>query len=231
MTTTNTTPMQLHHVVGLDLGRPSEHTALALLQWETPLPPPPIRDIWGRVYPQRPAGPFYPEYNVPSLKRWPLGTGYPEIVAWLTQFLQQPPLDRAPAILVVDATGAGDPVCQMIWEKLGLARVQGAMATVTITAGSAVTHDQSAPGRWRVAKKQLVSVLQVLFGNHKLHVAARLKEAPTLVRELQTFKEKSTELSNESFESWREREHDDLVLAVALACWAAGTLDCCRRRG
>jgi hypothetical protein len=26
---------------------------------------------------------------------------------------------------------------------------------------------------------------------------------------------------NETFESWRERDHDDLVFAVALACWWA----------
>jgi hypothetical protein len=26
---------------------------------------------------------------------------------------------------------------------------------------------------------------------------------------------------NEAFTGWRERDHDDLVLAVALACWLA----------
>jgi hypothetical protein len=28
-----------------------------------------------------------------------------------------------------------------------------------------------------------------------------------------------TAAGNETFESWRERDHDDLVLSVALACW------------
>jgi hypothetical protein len=37
---------------------------------------------------------------------------------------------------------------------------------------------------------------------------------------LGTFKVKiNINTGNESFEAWRERDHDDLVLAVALACW------------
>jgi hypothetical protein len=32
---------------------------------------------------------------------------------------------------------------------------------------------------------------------------------------------KISDSGNEQFESWRERDHDDLVLAVALAVWAA----------
>jgi len=42
-----------------------------------------------------------------------------------------------------------------------------------------------------------------------------------LARELETFQVKLTEAGNETFESWRERDHDDLVLAVALVCWGA----------
>jgi hypothetical protein len=30
---------------------------------------------------------------------------------------------------------------------------------------------------------------------------------------------------NETMESWRESEHDDLVLALALACWTAEWID------
>ncbi len=41
------------------------------------------------------------------------------------------------------------------------------------------------------------------------------------MRELGTFTVRITEAGNESSEAWREKDHDDLVLAVALACWAA----------
>jgi hypothetical protein len=66
-----------------------------------------------------------------------------------------------------------------------------------------------------------VSVLQVLLGNRRLRVAEGLAEARTLQRELEAFKVKLTAAGNEQFESWRDRDHDDLVLAVALAAWAA----------
>ena len=40
-----------------------------------------------------------------------------------------------------------------------------------------------------------------------------------LMKELQTFRVKIRTSANETFESWRERDHDDMVLAVALAVW------------
>jgi len=44
--------------------------------------------------------------------------------------------------------------------------------------------------------------------------------ANVLTEELQTFRAKVTaESGHVSFEHWRERDHDDVVLALALACW------------
>jgi hypothetical protein len=40
-----------------------------------------------------------------------------------------------------------------------------------------------------------------------------------LIKELQNFKVKITAAANEIFEAWREGEHDDLLLAVAIAAW------------
>jgi hypothetical protein len=96
------------------------------------------------------------------------------------------------------------------------------MTSVIITAGSAVTNP--GPGLWHVAKKQLVSIMQVILGNSRLRVAPNQEHADTLKRELGTFKAKITDAGNETFESWREPDHDDLVLAVALACWEAETI-------
>jgi len=70
-----------------------------------------------------------------------------------------------------------------------------------------------------VPKKELVASLQVLLQTRRLKVAKTLPEAATLVRELETFRVKVTEAANETFGAWREGQHDDLVLAVALAAW------------
>ncbi len=161
------------------------------------------------------------------MKRWTLGTPYTEIVAGLVKFTAT----LRSALLVIDGTGVGAAVCDMVNRELLKAHAADSSHTlplrwktcsVTITGGLAVS--QVGSGRWHVAKKELVSVLQVLLQTRRIHVADSLPEAKTLVRELQTFRVKITAAGNESFESWRERDHDDLVLAVALACWAAERL-------
>jgi hypothetical protein len=50
-------------------------------------------------------------------------------------------------------------------------------------------------------------------------VAQVLPEAGGLVRELLTFQLKITAAAHDIYGAWRESAHDDLVLAVALACW------------
>src|SRR5262249_5200755 len=86
---------------------------------------------------------------------------------------------------------------------------------VLITGGHQVTCEA---GAWHVPKKELVSTLQVLLQNRRLKVAA-VPERDLLLKELQNFKVKITASANETFEAWRERDHDDLVLAVAIAAW------------
>jgi hypothetical protein len=208
---------------GLDHGRQVDPSALALLQWHSPELPRPV----AFAPPPRPAG--RPAHGVPTLKRWPLGTPYRQIVKDVAGFWKRPPLSQHGGVLVVDATGVGDAVYEMVCEQMRAEGCRGGICAATITAGAAVTQDQSATGRWRVAKKQLASVLQVLLGSRRLHVAEGLAEARTLRDELGKFTTKITDALNETFEAWRENDHDDLVLAVALAAWGAERLDVFRR--
>jgi hypothetical protein len=224
-----TTATRIDHnrraVVGLDLGKLADPSALALLTWTVPAAPPPPEPPPRPVFPsdrrRRPAPAPRPTYQIPTLKRWPLGTPYPVIVAQVVKFLRSRALAGTAPLLVMDATGAGEPVCDMINDHLRAAAAEGGSVRVTITAGLAVSWP--GVGRCHVAKKVLVDTLQPVLGNNRLHVAAALVEAPALRRELGTFTVKLTAAGNESFEAWRERDHDDLVLAVALAVWAAET--------
>ena len=73
---------------------------------------------------------------------------------------------------------------------------------------------------YRVPKKDLVGAVQVLMQNARLRVAASLAEAATLRAELQNFRMKqNAATAHESYEHWRDGDHDDLVLAVAVAAW------------
>ena len=74
---------------------------------------------------------------------------------------------------------------------------------------------------FHVPKKELVTTLQGVLQARRLQIARGLPEAAALVRELQQFQVKITAAAHETFGVWRDVHHDDLVLAVALACWWA----------
>lgn len=184
------TPPAPEYAVGLDLGQARDYSALCVAERTVPTK--------GR-----------PEYAVRHLYRWPLGTSYTKIVADVSDLVTSAPL--ANPLLAVDQTGVGRAVVEMF---------QGAKARqhpVVITGGQASSRGPDLS--WHVAKLQLVSILQSLLSSGRLAVAAELPLAATLKDEMLNFKVKVSLAGNESFEAWRERDHDDLVLAVALACW------------
>jgi hypothetical protein len=196
----NTVTSKRDYFTGLDLGQARDFTALAVLERRT-LPDP---QVSSRVV---------AHYAVRHLERFPLGTAYTAVCARLAQLFAQPPL--AGSLLAVDQTGAGRPVI----DRLRGARIQARVLPVTITAGHQATAADG--GGWLVPKKELVSTLQVLLAARRLQVSPTLAEAPTLVRELLQFQVKVTRAAHETFGTWQEGQHDDLVLAVALAAWYA----------
>jgi hypothetical protein len=182
------------YILGLDLGQTKDFTALAVLECQA-----------AETTTER------PEYALRHLRRFPLGTPYTEIVPAVATLVQSGPLAESP--VVVDQTGVGRAVVDM------LRRAGGWVVPVTITGGHAVTMSEDRS--FHVPKKELVSCLQVVMQSRRLRIARQLHEAAVLVRELQQFQVKITQAAHETFGVWRERQHDDLVLAVALACWWA----------
>jgi hypothetical protein len=145
------------------------------------------------------------------LRRFPLGTPYTEIVPAVAALTRAGPLAESP--VVVDQTGVGRAVVDMLRQAIGW------VVPVSITGGQAVTV---AEDRFlHVPKKELVTFLQIVLQSRRLRIARGLHEAAILVRELQQFQVKITTAAHETFGVWREGQHDDLVLAVALACWWA----------
>jgi len=197
------------YLVGVDFGQAQDYTAIAI-----------VKQLKGRAY------------EIVSLERPPLGTPYNKIVDYIIELLKSPQLSGkfmgqlmghdAPVArpeLVVDATGCGRPVVDMFKERS--VGDHAHLVPCTITGGQGVT---SSPGFYHVPKRDLATALQVLFQEERIKIADGLEFGPVLTQELLNFKVKiNPKTGNDSYEAWRERDHDDLVLAVALACWWGDT--------
>lgn len=152
-----------------------------------------------------------PTYAVRHLQRYPLGMSYPAVVDQIFSLTTRDPLRGS--TLLVDYTGVGRPVVDALRE----ARLPVTLIPVSITSGSTVTRGDD--GSYRVPKRELVTTLQALLHSRRLTVAQGLAEADILIRELQAFRVKITASANEVYGAIRHGDHDDIVLAVALACW------------
>src|SRR5262249_4545689 len=147
--------------------------------------------------------------------RGELGTRYPQIVNQTLRMVQEPPLNWP--TLALDQTGVGAAIVDLFRQS----DLRATLKAVHITAGSKVTYDD---GVWNVPKRELVGSLQAAFQTGMLRIAPDLPYSEVLEEEMLAFRVKVTASGNEIFESWRERAHDDLVLSVALAVWAAGRI-------
>jgi hypothetical protein len=196
--------------VGLDIGQTNDPTALAA-----------VEDAGGD--PGR--------YHLRHVERFELGTSYPEIAEKVAELMQRDALTVAETerrrhgkavetsrteispTLVVDATGVGRPIVEML-------RNEGLYPkSIWITGGDSVSSDGS---EYRVPKRELASTVQALLQSERLKFARNLPLRDVLVDELQKFRAKiDLDTGEASFEHWRERDTDDVVLALACALWYA----------
>jgi hypothetical protein len=178
-------------VIGFDCGQAKDHSALAILRREAN------------------------RYEAVHLERLPLDMPYPAQVEHIFRLMHRKPLDTARLTLAIDYTGVGRPIVDLA-EDRALHPIG-----ISITGGSEENWDKDRT-RARVPKRDLISGLQIAAQNDRLKVASGLQFGPILAQELQTFKVKIDILTaHDSYGSWRENEHDDLILATAIALWVA----------
>ncbi len=196
---------------GLDVGQANDPTALAVVDQVRTI----RADEIDRTTFETPESTVL---HLRHLERVKLGTPYPQVVELVEQRVCAPQLGEWPRDLVVDATGVGRPLVDMLRAAPGLVLAAVPIQAVTITGGDA----PSGSGREaRVPKRDLVTNLALLYQQSGLLMAANLAEGAVFVRELLNFKVKISAAGHDSYAAWRDGQHDDLVLAVALACWRA----------
>jgi hypothetical protein len=114
--------------------------------------------------------------------------------------------------VLLDLTGAGQPALPLFDH----ARIRA--IPLWLTHGIGFQTD----GRgYRVAKADLISALALSVEDGRLKVADGLPEAPTVLRQFQTFQRKTPLGTPNERALWRERPDDDLVLSLAMGAWYA----------
>ena len=186
------TPAPNLFTLGLDLGKAQDFSALCIIERHGQAP------AW--------------QHQVRHLHRWPLGTSYPDIIRDLAALVSRVPGRPENIGLAVDVTGVGLGVYDFIRQ----AQLPVKHVPILIVSGRAITQDER--GVHHVPKVELVSTMAAVLGSHRLAVA-QLPLAAVLRHELSTFTVKVTAAGNETYEAWRERDHDDVVLAAAMAVY------------
>jgi hypothetical protein len=196
--------MPTNYFVGVDLGQSRDFTAIAVVERQ---------ELSGEWDPAAYTCQKRTALRLRFLERVELGTPYPDVVERVVQIVRSRDL-AGRCQLVVDGTGVGRPVVDLLRQ----AKPGCPIMPAVITSGQRETRID---GYYGIPKRDLMVGLQVLLQQGELQIAAGLKYGAALAAEMAAMEVKVTSAGREQFGAWREGTHDDLVFAVALACWGS----------
>lgn len=190
------------HTIGIDLGRDSDHSAIAI--GSVYKRPSPIQDMLTRTYP------MIHTLEVGHLEQIPKSKEYTQVmdrIGHLVRHLRnQTPFGYTrPSIqIVLDAAGPGSLGTELIRKQ----NLETGLFPIIITGGEE-SHELKS-GSTSVPRKALLHTLRVLAETGAIRFAQGLRHRDRLIRECSGVKASGT-----------TADHDDLVIAVALAAWRA----------
>ena len=191
------------YYIGLDLGKDRDFSAVAIVErFERRLN---TRDPVSFAFHTRTS------ITVRHAERIRLGTSYPHVANRIAQIVSALPFSNS-RHLIPDATGVGSPVVDM----LKRARLDAIITPVVITGADSESESK---GTFRVPKRDLIEGLQIMIQSGDLEFAGGMPGLQTLMRELSAIRRWVAPSGHEVYGARKSGEHDDLVLAVALACW------------
>jgi len=188
--------------IGVDLGQKRDFTAIAILERRDPGPP-----DWRHPWLEED-----PTYELRHLERLPLGTPYPKVVERIAALTRLPELDHR-SELVVDGTGVGAPIVDLLRQ----ADLPCHIKSVSITSGAQAQEGHRSA---TVPKRDLIATLEVMLDEEELKIAAALPERRRLIEEFMSLKTAPTKSGHQTFGA-SGSNHDDLLIAISLACWSA----------
>lgn len=198
-----------NYYIGVDLGQVQNYTAVAILERALKI-----------TGPRNPATYEYPYrilHSLRYLERIQLGTSYEEIANYVRGLVVHPLLSHAPRQIIVDATGVGRPVVEILRRVLDRCDVRIPIISVMITSGQQQTNKYN---EYHIPRNDLLMHLELSFQNEQLKIAKDLPDVQKLTRELQNLRRRSPD---SLITSNRSTVHDDMVFAAALAVWRAAS--------
>lgn len=199
--------MRKDYIIGVDLAKRYDRTAITVLE-RTPLPnPPAIEDgapdedplLLRCVYCHQP----------------PQRTAYQKIAEFCAQLIEHPKL-KGRVNLVLDMTGVGDGVKELFDQ---LAALDGLVWTIVITPGQRVNKRPDMA--YTVPKKDLVDAVLIALQRKRLFANPNDPwDMEVLRKQMFAFKRKIDPRTMQvSLESIDESVHDDACLSLCLAVW------------
>lgn len=179
-------------IVGWDCGKTTDSPALMIIEEPAPalgLPP----------------------YRLRHLQRLPLGMPYPIQVDYVLAMLRRPQL-AGRCELVVDATGGGIVVCDML-------EAAGALPICVSSHGGVATKGDEEQRHFGVSKTDLVAAALRVIEGHLISAPRGMPEWPQLVLEVQNFVRAPGKRPGRYTYGAVQGQHDDVLMAFALACW------------
>jgi hypothetical protein len=242
--------VELKYMVSADFGQTFDYSTVAVIERRLEKVGEPYQFVGGehlprhrRIYEMRQD--VEQRYDLIRLDRVPLRTPYTKIAKGIVTLIKElyrkqleenpdasgqvveHPRDPGKPIVVglaIDEGGVGkavrDILVKEMLESVPKDEPRIAFLPVTVHGGSNTTRSG---GFYHVPKKDLISagfVAYQTYQNHKLRVG-KLKWRSVLEEELTNYRLKQNINTNHvSFEPLREGQHDDLLFAVCLGCWA-----------
>lgn len=189
------------YTLGLDLGKANDYTAMAVIETKTFEGVAVCSVCMDRH--------LFEHDGLVRCERIQLGTSYPAVVSRVAHVMRSRDL-AGRCGCVVDATGVGAPVVDMMDAERDLPLIG-----VTLTAGDG----ERVEGRRAWAPKVgVVSALAAALQSDRLSVAPDAPGVSLLGRELGELRRRVSAAGRVAMEA-SAGEHDDVVMAVALAWW------------
>ncbi len=205
-----------NYTVGLDLGKERDPSALVVSER--------VQSFEGlaREHTFEDADPVLIDtYHVRGITRFELGTPYDAVVDAVSDLMSSPDL-RDDAVLVFDRTGVGGAVADLFNAAYRLGRLGRCFWPLGLTLTAGFSEKGGAQGYWSATahKQDVVRRLYLLLEQKRIEIPLGLPGAEQLTKELRAFRPKQNPTTgNLSFSAEHESDHDDLVIALALAVW------------